>query len=106
MEPDLLMELSASESDCPLVSDWGFRKSRAADGIALLSAGGSGSSQDSEVIVAVVDSGVDFTHPLLKDRIWVNQAELNGEPGVDDDGNGRLEIRKQCVCVFLRSLCS
>lgn len=97
MEPDLLMTLSATETDCPLATDWGFRQSRAAEGIGLLSTEGSQIPQKSEVLVAVIDSGVDFTHPLLKDRMWVNEAELNGEPGVDDDGNGRLEIRKHCV---------
>lgn len=40
------------------------------------------------VIVAVVDGGVDFNHEDLKDNMHVNLAELNGKPGVDDDGNG------------------
>ncbi|MDH4140164.1 MAG: S8 family serine peptidase [Coriobacteriia bacterium] len=40
-----------------------------------------------EVIVAVVDTGVDYGHPDLDDNMWVNEAELNGTPGVDDDGN-------------------
>lgn len=41
-----------------------------------------------EVIVAVVDSGIDFSHEDLIPNLWVNEAELNGTPGVDDDGNG------------------
>lgn len=44
------------------------------------------------VIVAVNDSGgVDFDHPDLADNMWVNEAELNGEEGVDDDGNGYVD---------------
>ena len=41
-------------------------------------------------IVAVIDSGVDYNHPALvsKDSIWMNQMELNGTSGYDDDGNG------------------
>lgn len=42
-----------------------------------------------EVIIAVVDSGIDPEHPDLEDRIWVNTGEtLNGQ---DDDGNGYVD---------------
>ncbi len=44
-----------------------------------------------EVIVAVIDTGIDFTHPDLKDQMWTNDAELNGIEGVDDDGNGYVD---------------
>lgn len=43
------------------------------------------------VIVCVVDGGVDVDHPDLADNMWVNQAELNGAPGVDDDKNGFVD---------------
>lgn len=43
------------------------------------------------VIVAVIDSGVDIKHPDLQGMIWVNEAEANGIPGVDDDGDGYVD---------------
>lgn len=44
-----------------------------------------------EVIVAVIDSGVDYMHEDLRDHIWVNEAELNGQPAIDDDDNGYVD---------------
>lgn len=44
-----------------------------------------------EVIVAVIDTGVDFAHPDLVDNMWVNEKELYGRPGVDDDMNGYVD---------------
>ena len=43
------------------------------------------------VIVAVLDHGVYWKHEDLIDAMWVNEAEKNGQPGVDDDGNGYVD---------------
>lgn len=45
----------------------------------------------SNVVVAIIDGGIDINHEDLKDVIWVNEAELNGEEGVDDDGDGYID---------------
>lgn len=46
---------------------------------------------DSSIKIAVIDTGVEYTHPDLKAQMDVNVAELNGKPGVDDDGNGYVD---------------
>ena len=45
----------------------------------------------SEVIIGVIDTGVDWHHPELSDNIWINETESNGTPGLDDDGNGYID---------------
>lgn len=42
-------------------------------------------------VIAILDTGVDITHPDLKDNIWNNPLETEGEAGYDDDGNGFVD---------------
>ena len=42
------------------------------------------------VVVGVVDTGIDYTHPDLGSNIWSNTGEIAGN-GVDDDGNGYVD---------------
>jgi subtilisin family serine protease len=44
-----------------------------------------------EVIVAVIDTGVNYNNPDLTANIYVNEAEANGQAGVDDDMNGYVD---------------
>ena len=46
---------------------------------------------DPSVIVAVFDCAVASRHEDLKDAVWQNEAEINGETDVDDDGNGFID---------------
>lgn len=39
-------------------------------------------------VIAILDTGVDITHPDLKDNIWTNDLEANGAEFADDDNNG------------------
>ena len=42
------------------------------------------------VIIAVIDSGIDLTHADLKANIWINPGEIAGN-GIDDDHNGYID---------------
>lgn len=46
--------------------------------------------QGQNIIVAVIDTGVDFNHEDLKDAAWVNTDEIAGN-GIDDDKNGYID---------------
>ena len=46
---------------------------------------------DTNQVIAIIDTGVDKDHEDLKNKMWVNLAELNGSPNVDDDQNGFVD---------------
>lgn len=43
-----------------------------------------------DVVVAVIDLGVDYNHEDLKDNIWTNKDEIP-DNGIDDDNNGYVD---------------
>lgn len=48
------------------------------------------SKENREVVVAVLDSGIDLVHPDLKNNIWVNSDEIPGD-GLDNDENSYID---------------
>ena len=47
-------------------------------------------TESPDMVIAVIDSGIDINHPDLKDNIWHNNKEIAGN-GKDDDKNGFID---------------
>lgn len=43
-----------------------------------------------EVVVAVIDTGIDYLHPDLADNMWINPGEIDGDH-IDNDNNGYID---------------
>ncbi|MCU0629436.1 MAG: S8 family serine peptidase, partial [Methanoregulaceae archaeon] len=93
-EPNYLLNLTVLPNDASFSNQWGLHNT-----------GQSGGQYDADidglrawdittgsqtVVVAVVDSGVDYTHPDLSANIWLNIDEIPGN-GIDDDLNGYID---------------
>ncbi len=63
---------------------WGLERIQA-------EAGWDFASGDTNIVIAIADLGVDFTHDDLNPQRWVNLQELHGIAGVDDDGNSIID---------------
>lgn len=48
-------------------------------------------SGSTDIVVAVIDTGIDYAHRDLAANAWTNAAEAGGTAGVDDDGNGFID---------------
>ncbi|MEQ9370686.1 MAG: S8 family serine peptidase [Coleofasciculus chthonoplastes F3-SA18-01] len=48
------------------------------------------SATGNNIVVGVIDTGVDYTHPELINNMWTNPGEIPGD-GIDNDGNGYVD---------------
>ena len=86
-EPDRVVRQTAMPNDPLLSYEWDMTAIRAPEAWDVTT----GSAQ---VPVAVVDTGIDATHPDLAANLWTNPGESGGgreTNGLDDDGNGRID---------------
>ena len=95
VEPNFVIDAFAEPDDPSFASQWALRNvgqtggTPGADIEAL--AAWDVTTGNRGVVVAVIDTGADYTHEDLGPNIWVNNtAECFGN-GVDDDGNGYVD---------------
>lgn len=100
VEPNYIYKINRTPNDPMFEQLWGLRNLGQKDSDGQVGSAGVDINVEkawdietgsSKVIVAVIDTGIDFNHPDLKDNLWVNEAEANGLPGVDDDNNGVID---------------
>jgi len=70
-------------SDTDIASQWYLDKIQATSAWEQTQGG-------DDVVVAVIDTGIDLDHPDLKSNIWVNKKEIP-DNGIDDDNNGYVD---------------
>lgn len=93
-EPDLIGQWALTPNDPQYANMWAMENTGQTGGTpgADISAPAAwdvvtGSPQ---TVIAILDSGIDYTHPDLVDNMWVNPGEIPGN-GIDDDGNGYID---------------
>ncbi len=91
ISPNYIQTASAIPNDTSYSSLWGMNQPNDID-INGPEAWDKVNPEDvNKIVVAIIDTGIDYNHPDLRDNMWVNTVEQNGTPGVDDDGNGIVD---------------
>lgn len=88
VERNMVIHTDALPDDGLFGNLWGLHNSNDTD-IDAVEAWNISTGSD-KVIVAVIDTGVDYNHRDLRNNMWVNPGEIEGN-GVDDDGNGFVD---------------
>jgi subtilisin family serine protease len=86
-EPDHVVRQTAVPNDPLYGREWGLAAIRAPEAWDV-------TTGSPLVTVAVVDTGIDATHPDLAPNLWTNPGESGGgreTNGIDDDGDGRID---------------
>ncbi len=83
-EPDYYVTIDSSPNDPIYYAQWSLGKIQADKAWDIYTG-------NHNTIVAVLDTGVDYNNPDLQNNMWVNEKELNGTDGIDDDNNGYID---------------
>lgn len=96
VEPDYIVRASLEPNDAAFQDGrlWGLKNTGQSNGkagadIDVIRAWDL-TTGSTNVIVAVIDTGIRYTHQELVSQMWVNTQEVPGN-GIDDDGNGFVD---------------
>lgn len=93
-EPDYILKANVIPNDTRFDELWGMHNTGQTGGVddADIDAPEAWdiSTGSRDVVVGVIDTGVDYTHPDLAANAWVNPGEIAGD-GIDNDGNGYID---------------
>ena len=94
VEPDYRVSIAATPNDPRFEDLWGLNNEGQTGGTADADIDApeawSISTGSRDVVVGVIDTGVDYSHPDLAANVWVNSGEIAGD-GIDNDGNGYVD---------------
>jgi len=82
-EPDYTYQASIIPSDTYFSNQWYLQKIKATSAWDEI-------RESPNIVIAILDSGVQISHPDLKSNIWVNKREIAAN-GIDDDKNGFID---------------
>jgi len=84
LEPDFLIHIDDITPDDPKYSSqWGLAEIGAPSAWEA-------TTGSSAVVIAIIDTGVEYTHPDLAENLWNNGGEI-ADNGIDDDNNGYID---------------
>jgi len=89
-EPDYIVRPNRTPNDPMFYRQWGLNNENVGGGDVSAIEAWSQTTGSKEVIIAVIDTGVDYNHPDLADNMWINKGEIP-DNGIDDDRNGYVD---------------